>query len=73
MTKDEIIAKKDELTKWIVEEQRIYNEKMAILDTEKEKFPEDRLPTKDVETMLVEAEKPVVVAEPIKEPITEVL
>lgn len=53
MTKTEIQAKINELSEGYAEQTRIFNEKMAVLEAEKEKYPEDRLATAQVEEALV--------------------
>lgn len=72
MTKEEIVAERKRLTDWIVEQQRIYNEKMWLLDAEADRFPEDRkMMTADLAMAYAEIEKPKAVAEVLGKPIEE--
>lgn len=53
MTKQELQLEIDKLNEWFAEQNRIYGEKMALLVTEREKFPEDRIDLETLENQFV--------------------
>ena len=61
MTKQELESEITKLKEWFANQNRIYGEKMAILEAEKEKFPEDRVDLATLETNLVAIDtKPII-------------
>ena len=53
MLKTELQQEIDKLNTWFAEQNRVYNEKMALLVSEREKFPEDRVDLATLESNLV--------------------